>query len=101
MKNFITVHGKCTNCDYTRFGIQLKIFPEDGNPEKDYPQRLTTYDTELTHYLEQFTHLDFDEIPAFDFPVKVFAKAFIKEGQTKAFPVFNIEKDFDITSQIV
>lgn len=101
MKNFITVHGKCTNCDYTRFGIQLTIFPEDSNPEKDYPQRLTTYDCDLSHYLEQFTNLNFDEIPAFDFPVKVFAKAFIKDGQTKAFPVFNVDKDFDITSQIV
>ncbi len=101
MSNFISVHGKCTNCDYTRFGIQLTVFDKDGDPKTDYPVKLTTYDSELSHYLEQFTNLDFDEIPEFDFPVKVFAKAFIKDGQTKAFPVFNILSDFDITPQIV
>ena len=100
MSNFLTVHGKCTNCDYTRFGIKLTVFDKDADPKTDYPIKLTTDDSDLSHYLEEFFNLDFDDIPEFDFPVKVFAKSYYKDGQIKAFPVFEILSDFDITPQI-
>lgn len=100
MYDFISVRGKCTNVNYTAFGIQLTIFPEGADPEKDYPKQLTTYNHDLAVYLENFTNQPFCDIPVFVYPVNVFAKAFIKDGQTKAFPIFNIDKDFDITSQI-
>lgn len=97
---FISVTGKCTNVDYTRFGIQLTVFPEDSDPVTDFPVKLVTSDTDLSHYLESFTNLSFSEIPVFSYPVKVFAKPYVKNGQTKAFAVFNIENGFDINSQI-
>lgn len=102
MSNFILVHGKCTNVSYSQYGIQLTVFSEDSNPSDSncYPKQLITYDTELANYLSNFTNLDFEEIPAFDFPVIVFAKAYTKDGQIKAFPTFTIEKSFDITTQI-
>lgn len=98
---FISVTGKCTSVDYTRFGIQLTIFSEDSDPCSDFPVKLVTFDTDLSHYLESFTNISFSEIPVFTYPVKVFAKPYVKNGQTKAFVVFNIDNDFDINSQII
>lgn len=100
MSDFISVRGKCTNVNYTAYGIQLTMFPEGADPEKDYPRTLTTFDKSLAEVLEEFSHLPFTEIPVYFYPVHVYAKAFIKDGQTRAFPIFNIEKEFDITPQL-